>query len=41
MKTAIAHSEKPKRNFLLAMYVIGAMVTVTSYSIVVAINTIY
>jgi len=41
MKTTIKHSVKPKRNLLLAMYVIGATVTVTTYSLVVAINTIY
>ena len=41
MKATIKHSEKPKRNLLLAMYVIGATLTVTSYSLVVAINTIY
>jgi len=41
MKTTIQHSEKPRRNVLLAMYVIGATITVTTYSLVVAINTIY
>jgi len=41
MKTTIKHSETPKRNLLLAMYVLGATVTVTTYAIVVAINTIY
>ena len=41
MKATIKHSEKSKRNLLLAMYAIGAILTVTSYSLVVAINTIY
>jgi len=41
MKTAITHSEQPKRNFPLAVYVIGAFVTLTTYSIVTAINTLY
>ncbi len=41
MKTTIKLSEAPKRNLLLAMYVIGAIITVTSYSLVTAINTIY
>ncbi|MGK0427864.1 MAG: hypothetical protein ACJAUR_001980 [Ulvibacter sp.] len=37
----IEHSEKPKRNTLLAVYVIGVILTVTSYSVVTAFNTIY
>ena len=41
MKTTIQHSEKPKRNLLLAIYVIGVTMTLTTYSLVVAINTIY
>ena len=41
MKTTIQHSEKPKRNVLLAMYVMGAAITVATYSFVVAINTFY
>jgi hypothetical protein len=41
MKTTIQHSEKPKRNTVLAIYVLGAILTVTSYSAVVAMNTIY
>ena len=40
MKTTIKHSGTPKRNLLLAMYVIGATITVTTYSLVMAINTI-
>ena len=41
MKTTIQNSETPKRNLLLAIYVIGATVTLTTYSLVVAVNTIY
>ena len=41
MKTTIQNSVKPKRNLLLAIYVIGAALTVTTYSFVIAINTIY
>ena len=41
MKATIKHSEEPKRNLLLAIYVLGAILTITSYSVVVAINTIY
>lgn len=41
MKTIIQDSEKPKRNMLLALYVIGAFLTVTTFSFVVAINTLY
>jgi hypothetical protein len=41
MKTTIQNSEVPKRNLLLAIYAIGAIVTVTTYSFVVAINTLY
>ena len=41
MRTTIQHSEKPKRNILLAVYVIGAFLTVTTFSFVVAIKTLY
>ncbi len=41
MKTTIQNSEKSKRNLLLAIYVIGVTMTLTTYSLVVAINTIY
>jgi len=41
MKATIKNSETPKRNLLLAIYVIGATVTVATYSFVVAMNTLY
>ena len=41
MKTTIKHSEEPERNVLLAIYVLGAIVTVTCYSVVTAFNSIY
>jgi len=41
MKTTVQHSEKPKRNQLLAIYVIAKTIIITTHSLVVVINTIY